>query len=493
MKKNNRSYGLIIFSFVLLFNPTSSLIDILPDFIAWFILARLIERAADSAAYFEEARSAFIKLGWLNIAKIPGFLLAFMIRSGNAMDNDVIVLFSFAFAVCELLLIIPAIKNIFLALFHLGERTPLQELITPFKTHPSKTRSVSPEALREYTFFFAICKCILSTLPDMLLLSRTTDVGGATHLITGSKFYPFAILGAQIIGFIIGTVWLIRAIAYAKAINHSSIDDRAKSAGNSFGFSDALNMLALEDTAAKFEKKVMMRKIFSAFTVLTIGAFFSIDIAVDNFDSINLIPQFLFAAVTLIGIFMLGKHVDKRVLPAKICAFTYMAASVVSYVFSASFLMKYDYLDLLSDKAALSAYIPVQITATVEFIAAIGLFVSLAFLLREFVLSHTGLSRNSDRYSRTEKEYHNKLIGKSFLLSGFGIAAVASKFTSVFLNRDVEIHYAFVDDFDYRPIVSSSAPWFGVVVVLTSIIFIGYSFYFYSTLKDEVKMKYTLD
>ena len=117
--KTNRAYGLLIFSLVLLFNPTSNLVDILPDFVAWFILARLVERAADSAAYFEEARRSFVRLGWFNIAKIPAFLLAFVIKSQNAMDNDVMVLASFTFAVCELVLIIPAINNIFAALFHL--------------------------------------------------------------------------------------------------------------------------------------------------------------------------------------------------------------------------------------------------------------------------------------------------------------------------------------------------------------------------------------
>ena len=41
--------GWLIFAVVMLFNPNVNLIDILPDFIGYFILAKFFERAADSA------------------------------------------------------------------------------------------------------------------------------------------------------------------------------------------------------------------------------------------------------------------------------------------------------------------------------------------------------------------------------------------------------------------------------------------------------------
>ena len=129
-----RFYSLIIFSLVLLINPNINVIDLMPDFIAWFILAKLFERAADSAPYFEEARVAFKRLAWVNLAKIPAFILVMLIRSKDTLDNNVYALASLSFAVIETLFIIPAVKNIFLALFHLGERTEAVSLISPFQS-----------------------------------------------------------------------------------------------------------------------------------------------------------------------------------------------------------------------------------------------------------------------------------------------------------------------------------------------------------------------
>ena len=55
-KKQKSIYKTVIFSLIFLFNPNISVIDILPDFIAYFLLARAFLYAADRAPHFEEAR-----------------------------------------------------------------------------------------------------------------------------------------------------------------------------------------------------------------------------------------------------------------------------------------------------------------------------------------------------------------------------------------------------------------------------------------------------
>ena len=71
-KTKSRAYTGIIVALVFLFNPNISVIDILPDFVAYFILARTFLLASDCAPYFEEARVAFKRLGWLSFGKIFG-------------------------------------------------------------------------------------------------------------------------------------------------------------------------------------------------------------------------------------------------------------------------------------------------------------------------------------------------------------------------------------------------------------------------------------
>ena len=87
MEKKSNIYSLILFSLVFLFIPSFNVIDLMPDFLAWFILAKVFERAADSAPYFEEARSGFIKLGYVNLAKILGFIIIILVKSRDTVPR----------------------------------------------------------------------------------------------------------------------------------------------------------------------------------------------------------------------------------------------------------------------------------------------------------------------------------------------------------------------------------------------------------------------
>ena len=89
---NNVNYKLLIFSLVLLFNPSINVVDILPDFIAWFILERLLRKPADMSPYFEETRVACFRLGFLNLSKILALMLVALVRSIDTSDTDIMAL-----------------------------------------------------------------------------------------------------------------------------------------------------------------------------------------------------------------------------------------------------------------------------------------------------------------------------------------------------------------------------------------------------------------
>ena len=139
--------GWLIFAFVMLFNPNIQLIDILPDFLGYFILAKFFERASDAAPYFEEARLAFIRLAYVNLGKIPAFILVRIVRSTNTLDNDIVALMALVFAALEIIYLIPAIKNIFDAIIYLGERSDAKTLI-------ESDSLISTESLKTFTFVF---------------------------------------------------------------------------------------------------------------------------------------------------------------------------------------------------------------------------------------------------------------------------------------------------------------------------------------------------
>ncbi len=470
-----RFYSLLIFSLVLLFNPNINVIDILPDFIAWFILAKLFEKAADSAPYFEEARLGFIKLGWISLAKIPGLLLILFVRGKNPLDNDVFALVSLSFAVVEAVFTVKAASNVFKGLFHLGERTSANALIAPFSPPICKKRLITPQNLKEYTYFFFICKSILYFLPDMFLLTRISKETG--QLLSISKHYPTVLILSHLLGFVIGAIWIGRVIGYVKAIRNEGV------------FDEALCSMANEDSLMKIDTKAKLRSISFALTLICISSFFTVDLVFDNLRGINLLPNFVYGVLLLIGASVLRKHCHAK-KSLFIFGGAFSVLSLTAYIFLARFLTKYTYSDIATSKTAANSYLMVIIFGVLEFLSLALFLIFTADAFRSFIVTHTGVSPESDRYLKMEKEYHWILVKKSYVMTVLGIIAGLVKCINILLNQRVKMIHANESDV-MMPIISSSpVPWFNLVITVTSIMYIGYTLYFISTIKEEVKMKY---
>ena len=470
-----RFYSLLIFSLVMLCNPNVNVIDILPDFVGWFVLAKLFEKASDSAPYFEEARLGFIKLGWISLAKIPALLLIIFVRGQNTLDNDIFALVSFSFAVTEGVFTIKAASYLFKGLFHLGERTSAGALIAPFASPICKKRPMSPQNLKEYTYFFFICKSMLYFLPDMFLLTRISKETG--QLLTISKHYPAVLILSHVLGIIIGSIWVARAKRYTRAVREEG------------KFCEALISLASEDTLNKAQTKAKIRSTSLALTLICVAAFFSIDLVFDNLNGINILPNFLFGILLFISFLVLRNHAH---INNAVFAFggAFSILSLACYVFLARFLSEYKYSDIASNETAADAYLTVMILGAIEFLFLALFLVFAAKAFAGFILANTGVSQDSDRYLRMEKEYHKILIKKNYVMMSLGIIAGLAKCINLFLNQSVKKIYVDESDF-FAPIISTSPiPWFNLVITITSIMYIGYTLYFISTIKEEINMKY---
>ncbi len=473
-KSRKKFYGLLIFSIILLFNPNINIFDPLPDFIAWFILAKLFEKAADSAVYFEEARVSFLKLGWLNIAKLPAFLVILMVRGENVHDNDVYALMSLTFAIVEAIFVIQAIKNIFAALTHLGERTSAVSLIKPFPLSKRGLRTMPVDTLRGYSYFFAICKSTLYALPDMFLLTRVSESG---QILTASRYYPHALILAQVLGLIVGVVWLIRILKYVNSVYKEGL------------FNEALEFTATEDTELKFETKRKIRVLSFSLTLMAVASIFMLEISLDDFKQVNILPSFMFGIFLIASFYTMRKYISKNIA-LYISGFLFIAISALAYTFSTIFHSSYEYIDLINNANARESYLWVQIFGIAEFIV-LSLFLILSSrTLKSFILTNTGLSPDSNRYLRMEKEYHLSLIRKAYILTGIGILAALAKCVNIFLNRDVQFVFTNINEV---MIAASPIPWFNLVVTVTAVAYIAYSIYFTSALKEEVRMKYTIE
>lgn len=149
--------GLIIVGTIFLLNPNINIVDILPDFIGYIFIYRGLYRLADID---DRMYSAKKKAQWLLIVSLvkTGFILALPTSS----DSDVL-LFTFCFAVIELLLCIPLFSEIFGGANYLCSRYDNE-----------KALKCESEA-KFFTTLFIILKNTLPLIPELFALNDGSE------------------------------------------------------------------------------------------------------------------------------------------------------------------------------------------------------------------------------------------------------------------------------------------------------------------------------
>ncbi len=477
IKEKVRGRGLLIFCLVLLFNPNIKIIDIMPDFIAYFFIMRMLRGISDAVPYFSELRSDIKKLFILNILRFPAQFIINLAKNQNTADTDAAVLMTLVFSVLELILLFSAITHLFNALFYMGERTEHKALISAFKL--SEKRTMTPEALRIASYIFATVKCIFTLIPETFLLSFDTLLATTRVNYKLRAAYPYSIIAAVIIVAVFGAFWLAWSIKYLKAV---SKENKFTAAKDSF--------LTPEKTEYIKQKRFLNKKI-GALSCMTIGTFLTFDFVFSDFNYVNLLPHFIFPILLAIG-FKAMTDGSKEFRAFKITSVIYTVSAFAAYISSVIFLSKYSYIDLsaISDKAR-NAYLPTIILAAFEFITMIFFMIFFAISMRKYIMNNTGISPQSEKYSFVDKEYHRALLKKSSLFAVIGILLGALRFVDVFLRSDTA--YRFSDSNTLSVIPMTSVPWFGLIITLVAAVFAGFAFNYFGIIKDDVRGKHDFD
>lgn len=465
---SKHAYGLIIFALVTLFNPNINVVDILPDFIGFLILAAFFDKGADASPYFDEAASGCRRLALISLLKIPAMIVITMARSKNSLDNDIIALMALTFSVMEIIFLLPAIRNTFSALFYLGERTNAEALIR-------NDRRFSAESLLSLTYIFFIYKCIIAALPECLRLTRT--VNGS--YVTGSNIYPYAVLLGGTIALFGGIVWLIRTIRYVRGIRDEG------------EFYDALSSMISSVGIKYHERKITRRAIFRIFTLCAIGTILMIKLKFDNFGDINLLPPMLSPIFFTVSALFLSKKSDigRNLRPAVYAMGSLSVISAtVAYVTEINFLTKYGFQKILynADAEAVASYKTVIFTSLIQTALTIALLVVLALVMKGFIRYNIGISPDDENYMRADKRYHASLEKMTYTFVGISILALCAAFFEIYTNGNATLILTEGAYNSGTAIITSSIPWLGALVAFINIVNILYAFYYFSTLKDEI-------
>lgn len=466
MMKSKRAYPLIILSLIFLFNPNINLIDILPDCVAYILFALVIADLGQTIPYLAECKSAVFKLALVTLIKIPAFSVMYTnMKSGS----DIVTLFTFSFTTLEFILIYSAVKNLFLAMSYIGERTDCQSVRDNFPL--SKKRSLSPEMLEKITLIFFVIKGALNILPEILLLSNESfelrkELRDA---------YPAVLVISVFTSLIIGAIWLGYAVKYVKNI---------KKKGD---LSAAIKSIEVHTRHELSSSERLAKRLTDALNLLAISSIFIFDITVQDFGGRNILPHFIYGLVLFCSITALAENkMHKTLLTLFVTGFSISA--IINQSLSAQFFGMYQYVDLSYSRYAKEAYEPIKATAVCEAIFILAITVVSAIVLVRFIKEHTEVLPSDPAYGESVKRAHRRLIRNTLPLMLISAVINVLKCVNVFLMEKVTIIYSEVNP---DGIAASSAPALNTVIFLLSIIFVVYSFFIVSTLKEEVKFKYS--
>ena len=485
-KKKKPSIGLLGLAFFFLIVPSVNVFDIFPDFIAYFIIAKKLDYASERAPFFAEAKESFKKLGIATLIKLPASMLMISFRSQNVGDNDIRAMFAITFAVIEAVLLVNAVRNLFTALYYLGQRSDNSALITDFAI--SKKKNVSPDSLKILTYAFVVLRSVFCFAPELLLLTRTVTASQYVKTFNVARLYPYAVVLGIVISLWIGIVWERRFKRYLEKVSEDQ------------GFTRAVDSMIDDTRKIELRKEALVGGLNSALSLIAIGSVLTLEFRFDNLKGINLLPPFVFGFVLMFAVMRLSKSTKERRI-SSLFGSLFILTSILRYVVEFRFLEKFGYEALTLDPLAKSSYNTLIAVFIVETISLILFAASVAVVLKKFVIVHTGIEPTNERYSRQDEEYHRVLRTKVYISTIICIVLWLSKLAECILryfskNTLVPIEsqsstggLTFTQS-EVGIVNESVLPWFGIVVLIASVVYIVHSFCFTSQLKEDVGLKY---
>ncbi len=395
--KKNIGIPLLFLAFVFLFEPNYTLVDILPDFIGYFLLCLGLSNLADINPRIEEAVSHF-KFGILiSLLKY----LALYLKNGifSAEEQSLVLLiFVFVFDTAELVILIPAYKKLFDGLTHLGTMQDSKAVFcTSVKKDGKGIKSITEKAYA----FTVIC---------LLVSSLATTVPELTSLI-GNSYYDFIVIlrvFLLVLSLAVGIFWLSYIERYFVRLKN----DKA--------FINRLGDIYLEQKRENPDKYTL-RRIKDAVFILTVGAALTVCLYVDNF---SLIPKLLPCVILSLGILMLRKESKSFLLP---CIFLILSGITALFADEAArgFYAEFEPYAVNRDLYAYKAFYSmaaVRIAAELVFFAGIVLLV---LLLRQVFLHHSGISSVGNTNAEAKRSFGSRAI---FLLISSALFCAGSIF-----------------------------------------------------------------
>lgn len=455
----------------MLVNPVVRLVDFLPDLIACFILANGLGFYAERVPHFAEARDRLLKLGWLSALRVPAFMIAAAVKSANVADNDMTVLFTFVFAVAEGYLLISAVNRLFAGLFYLGMRSD-GRTIAPFDIGSGRT--MRPETLKNLTYAFAMFKAASSALPEMLLLSRTDEIGVTTKLFNFRALYPYFVVVLVPLVLILG---ILLARLFARYIKTAYADG---------ALADEAEALLDDGMRCELDKKHNIKRLTNVMTLIFVSAVLSIDIRLGELSMIDLCPDFISAVLLFIAVFKTSRE-SKKELFSLVALSAYGIFSALAFCVEFGFLDTYGFSALEKNAAAIELYRGVILTSALELVALFFAVTALVYSL-SLLMKRCGVSAIDGETAEFSSRKRSEITLRIIIFALLNLTLGVVKFLYILFNYYTK-SILVATDTGIGSVAAGLVPWFGTLVFGLWIAFVIYSYFFSEHLKEEIRLK----
>lgn len=430
----------LIIGFAFFFLPNLSIIDILPDFIGCLFIIKGLSKFADLTPVLMDAKKLFFRALYIYIAK---FVLMFSVPFFANTDGGYILIFTFTFAVLDLVFTLPAFKNLHDGFTYLGDRTNASVL---FKNQSEFSTMSS---------LFLITRAVLTLIPDLSYISSPDTSGIVSN--TGEFYisnYKTLLTGINfLITGIVGIVWLVYAIRYFNGIKR-----------------DVSFMSFLED---KYKNEVLSnnnlfirRNIKNAFLLFTVGAVFMLDFLIDY---VNILPDFLGAFFVLMGAIFVRKYIKSKMLITTSVIATIF--STVSWVVLCLYAITMPGMDIWTNIEAYELFVLLNITNAVKYIAILFMFIALYRTIINIVKEYTGSPVDELKsIALSSKEKQLSMYKQNKICLAFGILCCVSGIVRMFLLYDFAV--------------------FGIIDFLLNVLWIALTLNLFNSVNSSVEYKY---
>lgn len=441
-------FALIIAGLFFLLDPSIVIIDILPDFIGYFLIILGMNRLSVLNSSMSDAKGYVCRLFAVSLVKVPCALI--YITEASSPKQSWGLLFAMIFGFVETFYSLKAITAFFDALEDLSVSDDRVSTSTPALARQSQTRAMC--------IVFAWASAILPALPELTTLT-SSEYGVVTGngILSLANYKTAFTVFAAIIGLVLGIYWFVVAARYIRGIKKDVV------------FYTAL-CEKVEHNELELRNTREIKAINGFLSLSFIGFLLCLEV---KLDGINYLPHTLFASLFLIALIFFSKNYEKAkkaILPTAV----YAGVSATSWGYTVWFILSF-FGDFLNDSeeglsfsmsSVLETYISKSFPMLYKFIgmciasAVDALFFTIfLWMLRKLFLAiisdHAGGTYTADGHLIGERELEATqrslrkntdllfIIGTISALSGVVATALTTIFPGWWM-ADAAIRLAFV-------------------------------------------------